>query len=175
MKIATMHNEQSSAPTSRSERQLDVELSEADYLTREVTDAKAALSKSLDQLRIGLANSADLRQWVKHYPLASIGAAAATGFAAAAAVTPAQGESITDKLSRLVSERGPDTIDDSSRAAARQNPPKRATVMDNLITSLFDLAKVLVQTLIVATFQQPKIEESPGPLRPESRATSLAK
>jgi len=170
-----MHNEQSSAPTSPSERQLDVELSEADYLAREVTDAKAALSHSLAQLKIGVANTADLRQWVKHYPWASLGAAVATGFAAAAAVTPAQGESITDKLSRLVPESQSTKSDGCPRAEPQNNSPKRAVVADNLINSLFELAKVLVQTLIVTAFQQPRVDESPDRRQPEPRATSMAK
>jgi hypothetical protein len=173
MKIATKHNEQSSAPTSPSARQIDVELSEADYLAREVTDAKAALSHSLAQLRLGVANSADLRQWVKHYPWASLGAAVAAGFAAAAAIAPAKDESVTDKLSRLVPDEHSDANDGCSRGTTQINASKRATIADNLISSLFDLAKILVQTLIVSTFQQPKMNERPDPIRPESRATNV--
>ena len=168
-----MHNEQSSVPTSPSERRLDSKLSEADYLAREVADAKAALTESLAGLKLGLTNSADLRQWVKCYPWASLGAATAAGFAAAAAVTPAKGESINDKIARLRRNGQPTSADESPSAPAQFNSPRRASVTDQLINSVFDLAKVLVQTLIVATFQRPVAAENPAPAPAESHATSM--
>ncbi len=67
-----MHNEQSSVSTSPSESQRDSELSEADYLAREVADARAALTESLAGLKLGVTNSTDIRQWVKYYPWASL-------------------------------------------------------------------------------------------------------
>jgi hypothetical protein len=175
MKTDILHNEQSSEPTSRSRRQPEVDLSEADYLAREVTDAKAALSHSLAELKLGLTESADLRQWVKYYPWASLGAAAAAGFAAAAAVTPAQGESLKDKLARLKPAVQPNSEEDSKSAPPQTHSAKRASVTDNLINSVFDLAKVLIQTLIVATFQRPVAAEDREPIPAESHATRMAK
>ena len=168
-----MHNEQSSVSTSPSESQRDSELSEADYLAREVADARAALTQSLAGLKLGVTNSADIRQWVKYYPWASLGAATAAGFAAAAAVTPAKGESINDKISRLRRNGQPISADDSATAPTQINSPRRASVSDQLISSVFDLAKVLVQTLIVATLQRPAAAENPAPAPAESRATSM--
>jgi hypothetical protein len=175
MKLDTLNSAQSSAPTSRSERQPEVDLSEADYLAREVTDAKAALSHSLAKLKLGLTDSADLRQWVKYYPWASLGAAAAAGFAAAAAVTPAQGESFKDKLARLKPVVPLGSAEDLKSAPRQSNSSRRASVTDNLINSVFDLAKVLIQTLIVATFQRPKAAEEREPIPTESPATRMAK
>jgi hypothetical protein len=168
-----MHNEQSSVPMSPSESRRDSELSEADYLAREVADAKAALTESLAGLKLGLSNSADVRQWVKHYPWASLGAATAAGFAAAAAVTPAKGESINDKIARLRRNWQPTSADDSPSAATQINSPRRTSVSDQLISSVFDLAKVLVQTLIVSILQRPAAAENPAPSPAESRATSM--
>jgi hypothetical protein len=175
MKTDTWHNAQSSAPTSPSERQPEVKLSEAEYLAREVTDAKAALSHSLAELKLGLAESADLRQWVKYYPWASLAAAAAAGFAAAAAVTPAQGETFKDKLARLNPDLQHNSEGDSKGAPQQSNSAKRASVTDNLINSVFDLAKVLIQTLIVTTFQRPVTGESAESNPTESDATRMAK
>ena len=169
-----MHNEQSSVSTSPSEKRIDSEISEADYLAREVADAKAALTQSLAGLKLGLTNSADLRQWVKCYPWASLGAATAAGFAAAAAVTPAKGETINDKIAQLRPNGQPTTAPEDSPSAPTQfNATRRASISDQLISSVFDLAKVLVQTLIVTTFQRPAAEENPAHAPAESRATSM--
>jgi hypothetical protein len=159
---------------STSERQSDADLSEADYLAREVADAKAALSKSLAELKLGLTTSADLRQWVKYYPWASLGAAAAAGFAAATAVTPAQGESVKEKLARWKPDMRSTADDDGTTAANAAKAPRRASVSDNVINSVFDLAKVLVQTMIVATFQRPAPTESNSASPAEPQATRMA-
>jgi hypothetical protein len=154
MKAATMHNAQSSAPTSRSARRSEVNLSEADYLAREVADAKAALSHAIADLKTGLITSADLRRWVTHYPWAAVGAATVAGFAAGAAVTPAPGESIGEKLSKL---RPPGQKNEpaQSTAAATGPYPMSPNVKSTVITSLFDLAKLLAESLIIATFRAP--------------------
>ena len=143
MKVATMHNEQSSAPTSPSERQLDVELSEADYLAREVTDAKAALSHSLAQLKIGVANTADLRQWVKHYPWASLGAAAGYRLCRRRGSHSCAGrvDHRQDCLAWCPNSQSDDDRWLRTRRAANQFA-EAPTITDNLINSLFDLAKV---------------------------------
>jgi hypothetical protein len=167
-----MHNERSSAPTSPNGPRREVELSEADYLAREVTEAKAALTHSLTDLKLGLANGADLRQWVKHYPWASLGAALAAGFSAAAVVTPAPGESVTDKLSRLRSDGQPSSNESSAPQQIKSTNGQAVT--DKLIGSLFDLAKVLVQSLIVAAFRPPASKQNPDAAPPESQTASMA-
>ena len=146
-----MHNEPSSAATSPSEPHYNADLSEADYLAREVADAKAALGHALADLKSGLSTSADLRLWVKHYPWAALGAAAAAGFAAGAVVTPAPGESLTDKLSKL-KPNGRQTRAEEGAPSDRQ---KTSNVGSGLTGSLFDLAKTLVESLIIASVRAP--------------------
>jgi hypothetical protein len=147
MKAATKHNEPDSVPISHRGRPHEADLSEAEYLAREVADAKAALSHALADVKTGLAQSADVRLWVKHYPWAALGAAAAAGFAAAAAVTPAAGQSLQDKFSQLRPS------DQSAANETCTNLPPRAakssSVTNKLIDSLFELAKVLVQTIVL--------------------------
>jgi hypothetical protein len=147
-----MHNEQSSARTSPSEPRHRIELSEAEFLAREVQDAKAALAHAVADLKSGLTSSADLRLWVKHYPWAALGAATVAGFAAAATITPAPGESVSDKLSRLRSNGSNGTAEESANHPA-ERAKQRSTVKASLIDSLFDLAKTLIQTVFLATLQ----------------------
>ena len=44
----------------------------------------------------------DLRGWIDRHPWMAVGAASAAGFAAAAAVTPAPGQSLGEKLSSTI-------------------------------------------------------------------------
>jgi hypothetical protein len=156
-----MHNDKSSAPTSAGALPDDGDLSEADYLAREAADAKAALVNSIADLRIGVLKSADLRAWVKHYPWAAIGTAAVTGFAAATAVTPARGQSLHDKLSTF-------HANGNSRAAEPATSPRESSatggtaVKDKLVSSLFDLAKTAVQTILLATLRPPAPNTPPA-------------
>jgi hypothetical protein len=160
---------------SPNERRPEIELSEADYLAREIVDAKRALSHALVDLKSGLADSADLRRWVKRYPWAVLGAAAATGFATAAAVTPARGESIKDKLARLRPDGQSPSADRRCSPPPKVEQSETLTVTDKLLSSLFDVAKVLVQTLIVTAFQRPAASEVSASVDEERRATSMAK
>jgi hypothetical protein len=170
-----MHNEQSSAQTSHDEPQHNIELSEADYLAREVVDARSALLHALADLKSSAASSTDMRKWVQHYPWAAVGAAVAAGFAAAAAVTPAPGESISDKLARS----RPAGHDCSSDHPAGTRPKEEArdipNIVDKLLSSLFDMAKILVQTLIVSAFQCSSTSETPATDSEELRVTRVAK
>jgi hypothetical protein len=154
MKVSTMHNGKSSAATSPSEPRYKVELSEVDYLAREVEDAKQALAHAAADLKRGVATSADLRLWVKHYPWTALGAATVAGFAAGTAVTPARGESVAEKLSRLKPDgRNAETQNETNASPAA--PAKSSKVQETLMDSLFDVAKTLVQTVILATVRPP--------------------
>jgi hypothetical protein len=102
-------------------------------------------------LKIGLKSSADLRLWVKHYPWAALGAATVAGFAAAAAVTPAKGESIGEKLSQLKEAAKSSVSSDSAQANARAS--QLQSPKPTLLNSLFDIAKVVIQSVILATAQ----------------------
>jgi hypothetical protein len=157
-----MRNEKSSAPTSLNERRLEVELSEADYLAREIVDAKSALSHALADLKSGVANSTDLRKWVQHYPWAALAAALATGFAAAAAVTPAPGESVSDKLARSRPNGRPCTGDQPAGRPPSEESHQASNITHKLVSALFDVAKVFVKTLIVTAFQRPNANEQPA-------------
>lgn len=58
--------------------------SEAEYLARESAAAQAAAFEALEQLKNSLASAADIRIWARKHPWIAVGAAAATGFVAAA-------------------------------------------------------------------------------------------
>lgn len=61
---------------------------EAEFLARQAAEAKAAVTASIERLQESLRDSADITEWTRQYPWASVGVAAACGFLAAAALTP---------------------------------------------------------------------------------------
>ena len=53
-------------------------------MAKEAADAKSALLESVANLKTSAANSLDIRQWARRYPLRTAGAAVLAGFVAAA-------------------------------------------------------------------------------------------
>ncbi len=78
----TKHNERASDATS------PADLSETEYLAREAEQARGAISNTIGRMRQSLVDAADVRAWARRYPWATVGAAAAAGFVAAAALVP---------------------------------------------------------------------------------------
>jgi hypothetical protein len=66
--------------------------SERGFLADQAADAKAAMIRTLDEMKDTLARVADLRLWAKRHPWLFIGAAVAVGFATGALFTPAPGK-----------------------------------------------------------------------------------
>src|SRR6266568_2806043 len=66
--------------------------SEADFLTREQNQAKAAVSAVLADMKRAVAEGADLREWTRQHPLIMAGTATVAGFVAGMLVTPSKKE-----------------------------------------------------------------------------------
>jgi hypothetical protein len=64
------------------------ELSEEEFLQLQQALAKATVQRQLAQLKQSAKTLTDIELWARHYPWATVGAAAAGSFALAAAVTP---------------------------------------------------------------------------------------
>jgi hypothetical protein len=63
-------------------------LSEQDFLKQEQALAKAAIQRKLADMRAHLKTASDIELWGRHYPWATVGAAAAGSFLLTAALTP---------------------------------------------------------------------------------------
>jgi hypothetical protein len=150
-----MHHDKQTAPAFASLPPPRSELSEAEFLEREVTEAKADLQNALSGLKSGLTSSADLRAWVKRYPWAALGTAAAAGFAAGTAVTPLPRRTLEKQLSECSTIGQADREAGATVSPRASAPAKRSVVSDKLITSLFDLAKFALQSVILATLRPP--------------------
>jgi hypothetical protein len=67
---------------------------EADFLTREQDQAKAAISAVLADMKRAVAEGADVREWTRQHPLIMAGTATVAGFIAGMLVMPSKHESV---------------------------------------------------------------------------------
>jgi hypothetical protein len=136
-------------PTGESEQATESGLSESEYLTRESALTRAALACTFEDLKKSLRTSADLRLWTRRHPWAALGVAAVAGFSAATVVTAKR----TAKTETAGDANGRGQEDTESHTAS--SPTLAATIF----SSLFDLAKVALETSIAAAAAQPPPDE----------------
>jgi ElaB/YqjD/DUF883 family membrane-anchored ribosome-binding protein len=85
-----------SGPPKQDEPPETKHVSEADYLTRQQDEARAAISGVLADMKRALADGADIRQWTRQHPWIMAGSAAAAGFVAGMLVVPKKEESFKE-------------------------------------------------------------------------------
>jgi hypothetical protein len=136
MNANTLSNEPELARTSGNGRPSETELSEADFLAREAEQARAAITNTMEELKKNLGSAADLRAWAQHHPWLVVGVAAAAGFAAGSAIC-----SIGSDDQRA--EPPPQPVAGSAQ-------PRRPTMWGSLMSPLFELAKVTIQSSLAA-------------------------
>jgi hypothetical protein len=142
-------------------------MSEIDYLNREITDARAALSKTVAGLKHRYAASVDAREWIKRYPWSAMGVATVAGFAAATVVTPAAGVPFSEKWSNLRTRFCPHSSRDSDRASG-YSQARRGHIVAALLGSLFDLTKLLLESVIIAAFRRSAASQEQATAQPPS-------
>lgn len=108
-------------------------MSEAEFLEREAHQAKAAIDKTMEELKQSLSTAADLRLWAEHHPWLVVGVAAAAGFTAGSAIT---------------SIGSAPTVSPPQPAS---RPRQGAGMWGSLMSPLFELAKVAIQSSVAAT------------------------
>jgi hypothetical protein len=91
-----------------------------------------------------LGEAADVRLWTKEHPWASLGVAAATGFALAAALIPRRDESLGERHSSAAGK---------VRRKRRPRSAAQIGLLGGLLDKLFDLAKVAIGNLIMMQIQ----------------------
>ena len=76
-------------------------LSEAEYLTQQAENAKAAITAALKEVTAKLGEGANPIEWTKRYPWAGVGASAVAGFVAAALLIPSKEQQALAKLAKI--------------------------------------------------------------------------
>jgi hypothetical protein len=151
------HSDSPSRPTA-GDQASDTSLSEAEYLARESAATKAALARTLEDLKKSVRTGADLRMWVRRHPWAALGAAAVAGFSAASVVTAKP----ASKMDSTAHTNG--HADDNGHE--KPSSPLAATIF----ASLFDLAKVALEASIAATAPSADTQSQEPPVPEHSEA-----
>lgn len=137
-------------------RQPQATTSEAEFLNRQMSDASAAMSKTLHEMTDALKDSANLRAWMGEYPWITLGASAVGGFFLASALTPTRDESFKERIKSLFPE---EPAPPAAAAAAPAGPTQVAQakaaggggMMSGLMVHVVDAVKTaLVSTLSAA-------------------------
>jgi hypothetical protein len=135
--------------------------SESDFLAQQSAAARAAARRVIDDLqanaRAGWEHATDLRGWIDSHPWIAVGAASAAGFAAAAAVTPAPGQSLGEKLSSTfeaamsqAKAANGQTEPDEAPAARAGRRGSRASLWGMLLEPVIEVLKVALQNYFTA-------------------------
>src|SRR3954451_1534112 len=103
------------------EDRVDKKVTEADYITRQADEARAAISAVVGDMKKAIAERANLKEWTRQYPWVVAGAATVAGFLTGMVVTPSKEETFREKWESLKDKLTPDVgaPQPSSAATAR--------------------------------------------------------
>jgi hypothetical protein len=131
-------------------------MSETEYLSREVDEAREALKRSVADLKSNAKASLDLSTWARAYPWPAVGAAAIAGFALAATLGSRSKSTAKPSSAPTVDPTTP-TSAPAPAAAFDELPPSatepKPTFFASISPALFDLAKLLIETVIMSAIR----------------------
>ena len=96
-----LKNDPQARPNADRPRPLHPESSEADYLTLQQEHAKAAIARTVAEMKKALAEGANPVEWAKQYPWATLGVSAVAGFVAATMLIPSREQQALKKLAEI--------------------------------------------------------------------------
>ncbi len=135
---------------------------ESQNLTKEASDAKAAIGRTVTQLKHELGQSADPRAWVKAHPWATLAAAAVAAFAAVELMVPSAEEKTIKHLATLEAAIRRETQTaakpETNGNGSEPEPPERIhhKLLSTLAYAAFQAAKPLLTTLLTAIATRPE-------------------
>jgi hypothetical protein len=97
----TSQSEPAQTRTAADRPQASPELTEAQFLAAQAEQAKAAMLKTVAELKSRLAEGANPAQWTRDYPWISLGVGAVAGFVAASTLIPSKEEQALRRLARI--------------------------------------------------------------------------
>ncbi|HSV14736.1 MAG TPA: hypothetical protein VLI90_10780 [Tepidisphaeraceae bacterium] len=107
----------SDAPTD-AEKDQAKHADEADFLTRQADEAKAAIASALADAKAALAEGIDPREWTRRYPFVALGSAVAAGFVAAVLTIPSKEQQELKKLEKIRRAMHPEVDEVKSKTKA---------------------------------------------------------
>jgi ElaB/YqjD/DUF883 family membrane-anchored ribosome-binding protein len=145
-------NAPSSDTTTESGQKAKAKPTEAQFLRQTAAEVKAAISKTIEDLKGDVLTAADIRLWSKEHPWAVVGAAAAAGFVAATLVTPAKDQDLKEKFAELI-----DTVKSQNGG---QSKPEQAKSGGGMLAPLLAMAAGAAQNYVMSLMHTPASSES---------------
>jgi ElaB/YqjD/DUF883 family membrane-anchored ribosome-binding protein len=99
------------------ENRVDRKVNEADYLTRQADEARAALTAVVADMKQALADGANVKEWTRQHPWILTSGAAVAGFVAGMLVTPSKESSYKQMWESLKDKLTPETDEPATTAA----------------------------------------------------------
>jgi hypothetical protein len=96
---------------------VDKKVTEADYVTRQADEARAAITAVVTDMKKALVESANLKEWTRQYPWMVAGAATVGGFLAGMVVTPSKDETFREKWEALKDKLTPEVAPEAPAGA----------------------------------------------------------
>jgi hypothetical protein len=140
---------------------------EADFLAEQLDQSRAAIARTLQELKGNAAAAADLRFWTDRHPWLTVAAATVTGFAAAAVILPAKGEKLTEKWSRTAGmlfgdDDEEDELPEEPAPRVRKRKAAKSSFLTPLLAPLVEALFIAAQNFVMNMMARPTPEPSPG-------------
>lgn len=127
----------------------DGSLNSAAFLRRQQAEARAALQTTVSELKRDLRNVVDPQTWVQIAPWATLGVAAASGFAAAAVVVPGRHSSAPAA-----------SIEPNAIPAAPSSGKASGAIWAAVSTGLYGLGRLALTEVISSAMRMDPVRES---------------
>jgi hypothetical protein len=150
-------------------------LSESAFLTRQSADAKAAVSRVVEDIKRELAQIADPRAWMQVHPWATMGAAAVAGFVAASMLVPSEEQRALKRLEAIEKAlnphlyRKPEPTDNGDPAAKVASG--RGSFLSGLAGQVLRAVQPVLMSAITAAVTAQTVEKDD----PDGTASAQAK
>ena len=130
-------------------------LSESEYLQQQAQNAKLAMSKAWEQLKVRLGQGASPQVWAKEYPWITVGAAAVAGFVAASALIPSKEEQALKKLAAIERALNPHPPQAAPQNGNGNEKKGSKGIVGTILTEAIHLARPVLASLLTAGMAAP--------------------
>lgn len=130
----------------------ETKLTEAEFLAQQADEARAALSRAMNDLKLKIGQGVDPRLWLQDYPWMTMGAAAAAGFVAATAVVPSKEQQALKKLAEI--ERAlHEPKDRAAQTNGKENHKANGSLASVVLREVFGLLKPIISSVLAGVLQ----------------------
>jgi len=142
-------------------------LSEADFLAQQQTQARAAISDTLADMKHALAQGVNVREWTRQHPWILMGTAAIAGGVVAALLTPSKEESFKEffeeKWEKFKDKMTPDVSQTATSERISSKPPEeKSSILGSVLKETMKAVGPMLAGLITSMTAQGQDQDHSG-------------